>query len=52
MSHDYETSVKNNNAADAQALSSLLNLPVTVDRNGMARINAAELLKILSSISR
>ncbi len=52
MPTDYETRNANANATDAAALAALLNLPVTVDKHGMARVNAAELLKVLSSLPR
>jgi hypothetical protein len=49
MLTDYQQRVTDANAADAAALSQLLGLPVTVDRHGMARINAAALRAALEA---
>lgn len=49
MVTDYAQRVTDANVADAAALSQLLGIPVTVDRHGMARINAAALRKTLDS---
>lgn len=49
MLTDYQQRVTDANAADAAALAQLLGLPVTVDRHGMARINAAALRAALEA---
>lgn len=49
MVTDYAQRVTDANAADAAALSQLLGIPVTVDRHGMARINAAALRAALEA---
>lgn len=47
MVTDYAQRIADANASDAAALAELLGVPVTVDRHGMARINAAALLAAL-----
>lgn len=51
MVTDYAQRVTDANASDAAALADLLGVPVTVDRHGMARINAAALLTAVRQLS-
>jgi hypothetical protein len=49
---DYEQKATDANRADAHRIAELLGFTVTVDRNGLARINAQQLRAALESISR
>lgn len=49
MLTDYQQRVTDANASDAAALAELLGVPVTVDRHGVARINAAALRTALEA---
>jgi hypothetical protein len=48
---DYEQKTVEFNRANAQRLSALLGFPVTVDSNGLARVNAVHVLAVLESLT-
>lgn len=51
MPTDYASRTATANAAAAATLSELLGVPVTVDRHGMARVNAQALLDAVSALT-